>query len=280
MIIATAMVATMLVGCGAKEVASSAEGAVVEEVASAEEAVPTEEASPVAEQTGTEVESEVVEAESNTVDMTVEEYIRALVTPYDNVFSNNRPEEFVFAVKDVNNNEYEYSNIFSIQMGNEPYSEEEYANGALDTLNVVDIRNCIGLVYNQVDEIAYRTYNNGETIGLVQFVEGVGFNHPYAVSLDPANGINYVDEGVYMDVKFEYDANIDAVVLRSSDGVDIAYFGEIDIVEVDEWHRFMTFTTKFDEGDYVLYAWDSLLYGDGLLPTHMNAKEINFISHR
>lgn len=229
-----------------------------------------------------------VEEEPKTIDMTIEEYVRAVINDSNSVFDDmstlnfvRESNELVFAVQDVNNGEYEYGNIYSIQIGNEACGNDEYDANVIDKLNVVDIRNCIGMDYYSADEgvSPYMTYNGGETIGSVSCVHGVGFNNAYSVALDESYGINYTDEGVSFDVKFEYDEKLDASVLKTSTGDIIAYFGRSDVIDMDG-NKVITFTTELPEGKYVVYVWTALNNDENLNPLSVGGTEINFVTHR
>lgn len=121
-------------------------------------------------------------------------------------------------------------------------------------------------------------YWNIPNIGLVSCVEGIGFNNAYSVTLDESYGINYTDEGVSFDVKFEYDVSIDASVLKTSSGEIIAYFGKSDIIDMND-HKVITFTTELPEGKYVVYVWTSLNNEEGLNPINVGGTKINFVTH-
>ena len=274
-VVAIAMMAMLstLVGCGKEEVKNNA----VASVESVEENLEIEA------ETGSAIEAEVVEEESNTIDMTAEEYVRAVL---GGQYVVSRGSAFFFAVQDVNNNEYEYCNIYSIQLGEEPYSYEEYENGAVNTLNVVDIRNCVGMEYDgNLDtsvNLPHMTYADGEAMGSVQKISQLAIRSAYYASCDDTgygDAYGFVNEGVSLDVRFEYNADIDAMVLKSAEGEDIAYFGQGEFVKIED-EKFIKFTTQLNEGEYVVYAWMSLNYDDYHLGSrNYNSKEINFVTN-
>lgn len=249
--IAAMMVAT-LVGCGKEDnknvevqTETAVEDAVTEEVAE----IPAEGAETV----------EVVEEESNTVDMTIEEYFDYMMNPDSPTKNGNYVEEFIFGIQTQSDSENVCSNFYEIQ-----HRRTDDYN--LENLSVVDMRNC-----NRPTEMCTSDVN-GKT---VYPLNGEWFTSPtFAYACD---GLLDKD-AVWNGIVFEYDASIDSTVMKAINGNVIAYFGEAEVISINN-KSFIAFTTHFDDGDYVVYICTEDYYGKKYPTKDADGKEINFVTH-